>query len=183
MEIKTKNLMLVPLGVKYLSSTHKYVSDIENTRYMVYMPKKDLEETKGFLRVVDYEWQKREPSFFEFAILLNDVHIGSVSVYFDKEKTGEVGWIIDKDYWGKGYATEAAGALIKHFHTAYGIDHFIAHCDSENIASQRVMAKLNFSFVEEYSGRKNRASDEERIEKKFELRCNYKISYLQISKS
>ena len=169
MEIKTKNLLLVPLGMKYLASTHKYVSDIENTRYMVYMPKRDIEETKGFLRVVDYEWQKSNPSFFEFAVLLSGVHIGSVSIYFDKEKNGELAWIIDKDYWGRGYATEAADALIKHFHTVHGINHFVAHCDSENKASQKVMTKLGFSFVEEYGGRKNRASDEERIEKRFEL--------------
>lgn len=169
MEIKTKNLMLVPLGMKYLFSTHKYVSDIMNTFYMVHMPKKDMEETRDFLMQVDDEWQKSNPSFFEFAVLLNSVHIGSVSIYFDKEETGEIGWIIDKDYWGNGYATEAADGLIKHFHIAYGMNHFVAHCDSENIASQKVMAKLHFSFIEEYGGRKNRVSDEERLEKKFEL--------------
>ncbi|WP_310601991.1 hypothetical protein [Anaerosporobacter sp.] len=32
MEIKTKRLTLVPLGMQYLKSTHEYVSDIENNK-------------------------------------------------------------------------------------------------------------------------------------------------------
>lgn len=38
-----------------------------------------------------------------------------------------------------------------------GIRRFIAHCDSENSASQRVMQKLGLSFAEERSGRKTAA--------------------------
>ncbi len=39
---------------------------------------------------------------------------------------------------------------------------FIAHCDSENIGSYKVMEKLGMSFVSCSEGRKNKASDEER---------------------
>ena len=49
-----------------------------------------------------------------------------------------------------------------------GIRRFIAHCDSENSASQRVMHKLGLRFAEEHSGRKNRGSDEVRSEMMFE---------------
>ncbi len=169
-QITTKNLLLVPLGTKYLESTHEYASDVENTCYMVHMPKRDLNETREFLESIDVEWKKSDPSFYEFAILLEENHIGAVSLYLNQERnTAEIGWIISKNYWGKGYATEAADGLIQYSRQVMGISCFVAHCDSENIASEKVMRKLNFVQIDEYGGRKNRISDEERMEKKFEL--------------
>ena len=169
MKIQTPNLTLLPHGPKYLSSTHKYATDTENTRYMFHLPNASLEETQAFLTNAEKEWQKAEPSFYEFAVLFNGRHIGAVCVYFDDEGSGEVGWIIDKDYWGRGFATEAAGGMIQYFRSELGVRRFIAHCDSENIASQRVMTKLGFKLIDEYGGRKNRASDEERMERMYAL--------------
>jgi len=95
-----------------LQTVHEYASDPETTKYMLYLPNKKLEETHSFLARVSAEWQKEEPSFYEFAIIYNSIHIGAVSVYLNKEKTeGELGWILNKKYWGKGFATEAALAV------------------------------------------------------------------------
>lgn len=52
---------------------------------------------------------------------------------------------------------------------ASGPSRFIAHCDSENTASRRVMEKLGMSLREISHGRKNRSSDEERDECLYEL--------------
>lgn len=172
MEIKTKRLHLVPLGMAYLESAHRYMSALENTRYMVYMPKQDEAETQAFMTQITKEWGKENPDFYELAVLLDGQHIGSVSMYLNADKTvGEVGWIIDKSYWGQGYGAEAAEGMIEYFQGVKGIKHFIAHCDSENVASQKVMRKLGFELVDEYGGRKNRCSEEERMEQLFELNC------------
>ena len=54
----------------------------------------------------------------------------------------EVGWAIARDCWGRGYATEAAGAA-----TTWAFDHLgwsnVIHCiDPANVASQMVARKL-----------------------------------------
>ena len=41
-EIRTERLVLRPLGVKYLQTTHIYASDYENTKYMVNLPNADI---------------------------------------------------------------------------------------------------------------------------------------------
>lgn len=165
MKIHTKRLLLVPLGPQYLISTHAYASDIENTTMMMHLPNTDLNETKSFLEGVQAEWQKKRPSFYEFAILLDQEHIGAVSLYIDEDHAeGELGWIIRKEYWGNGYATEAASEIMKFAIQELHIRIMIAHCDSENSNSSRVMEKLGMSFVSRTGGRKNRASDEEREE-------------------
>lgn len=169
-EIKTQRLTLKPLGPEYLLSTHKYSSDVDNCRLMVYLPNESLEETAQFLADVEAEWAKDKPSFYEFAILLNGEHIGAISLYIENEgRSLELGWIIDKKYWGNGYTTEAGKALIDYGVNTLGFRHFIAHCDSENVASYRVMEKLGMTRTDSYGGRKNRASDEDRIEFLYEI--------------
>lgn len=168
MEITTQRLTLKPHGTQYLETTHRYASDIENTRFMTHLPNDSREDTLRFLQSVDAEWQKETPDFYEFAIQLNGTHIGAVGAYRDHDAL-ELGWIIDKRYWGMGYASEAARGLVDALNRQLGEKRFIAHCDSENTASSRVMQKLGMLLVETSPGRKNRASDEERCECLYEM--------------
>nr|WP_294486923.1 GNAT family N-acetyltransferase [uncultured Anaerosporobacter sp.] len=173
MEIQTKRLLLVPLGPQYLASAHHYASDIENTKYMVHLPNTDISETESFLNRVYAEWQKTAPQFYEFAILLDKKHIGAASIYINQDNAeGELGWIINNKYWQNGYASEAAMGIINFAVQELNIKKFIAHCDSENISSYRVMEKLGMKFICKSQGRKNKASDADREEFLYSLECN-----------
>lgn len=173
MKLRTKRLTICPLGLAHLQSTHEYASDAENTRYMVYLPNETVEETAEFLARAEEEWVKEEPKFYECAILYEDKHIGAISLYPDENRTtAEFGWILHKDYWGRGIATEAAEALLAYAAENMGIHHFIAHCDSENVGSYRVMENLGMHRTACYGGRKNKSSAEERLELLYEIRVN-----------
>ncbi|MBD5158554.1 MAG: GNAT family N-acetyltransferase [Butyrivibrio sp.] len=167
-EINTERLVLKPLGRQYLKSTIQYAMDYENTKYMCHLPDETVEEAEEFLANAENEWKKEQPNFLEFAIIYNDIHIGAVSVYFEDD-TGELGWIINKKYWRNGFAYEAAKALIKYTKTEMKVSHFLAHCDTENIASYKVMEKLGMSRTGEWGGRRNRAASEDSSEYRYEL--------------
>lgn len=170
MELKSERLLLRPLGMRDLESVHEYASDLENTKYMMYLPNESMEETADFLRNTENEWGKREPDFYEFAICYEGRQVGAVSLYLENDgKTGELGWILHKKYWNKGMISEAAAVLIEFAGNERGVTHFIAHCDTENIGSYRVMEKLGMKRTAEYGGRKNKASQEERMEYRYEL--------------
>jgi len=163
MNIHTERLLLVPLGPQYLISTHEYASDLENTKYMVHLPNADISETKTFLDRVQAEWQISNPKFYEFAILLDNIHIGAVDINISENNSeGELGWIISKKYWGYGYAAEAAREIINYAIQVLKVRKFIAHCDSENVSSYRVMEKLGMSLANKTKGRKNKYSNEDR---------------------
>ena len=170
MEIKTERLILAPIGTRHLESTYAYASDPENTRLMMFMPLADLAETRKFLAYFEAEWQKPKPVYCEFAILLDGAHIGEVGVDFlNGPDIAELGWVLHPRYHGRGYATEAARAVINFAVTRFGASHFIAHCDSENAASQSVMRKLGMTMTDAGGVRRNRASDEPRVEYTYEL--------------
>ena len=169
MELRTERLLLKPLGMQYLESVHEYSSDIENTKYMVHLPRTSMEETADFLRGIEAEWKKESPLFYELAILYDEKQIGAVSIYKTDDETGELGWILNKKYWNRGIITEAATALISFAQNDLGIHRFIAHCDTENTGSRRIMEKLGMKQTAINGGRKNKSSDEERMEYQYEL--------------
>lgn len=163
MKLSTQRLILVPLGPKFLTSTHRYSSDPDNAQYMVHLPNTTLQETESFLQSVQAEWEKSYPEFYEFAILLDDEHIGAVSISLDQERSeGELGWIIRKDHWGKGYALEAAREVMRYSIQNLHIRRFLAHCDSENRSSYRVIEKLGMTLAGRTPGRRNKFSEEDR---------------------
>lgn len=66
----------------------------------------------------------------------------------------EVGYMLNADYWGRGYATEALRAFMPLFfdHYSGGIgerfEHAEAHTDPELESSQNVLSKVGFTLYE-----------------------------------
>lgn len=54
----------------------------------------------------------------------------------------EVGWRLASRYWGKGYATEAAKAVLHYAFKELGMDEIVSFTAVDNKASRRVMEKL-----------------------------------------
>lgn len=169
-EIKTKRLTLRPLGPDYLDSTFAYSGDLESTKFMCRLPHADKAETADFLQMAAEEWGKGSTQLvYEFAVLFHGRHIGAVCLYLNEEQTGaEAGWILHKDYWGQGFAFEAAEALLQFAEQALHLRLIVAHCDTENAGSRRIMEKLGMICRGVHGGRKNRSSDEERQEYQYE---------------
>jgi RimJ/RimL family protein N-acetyltransferase len=54
----------------------------------------------------------------------------------------EVGWRLHPDHWGRGYATEAAGASLRYGFEEGGIDEIVAFTITGNTRSQAVMERI-----------------------------------------
>lgn len=146
-EIKTERLVLRPLDISDLETVHIYASDKENTVYMCYLPNSTIEETKNFLNNVTREWKKEYPSYYEFAIVYDNIQIGAISIYLDaKREIGELGWILNKRYWHQGIAFEAAVAIKGFAISTLKLQKIIAYCDYRNTASYRLMRKIGMTL-------------------------------------
>jgi len=58
----------------------------------------------------------------------------------------ELGWWIWKDFWGQGFATEAARAFVDHARDVMGLKTLVAVIDPPNVASKAVAEKLGLRF-------------------------------------
>jgi len=57
----------------------------------------------------------------------------------------EVGWRLAHDYWGSGYATEAASAAITDGFERLALDEIVSYTAVTNVRSRRVMEKLRMT--------------------------------------
>ena len=83
-----------------------------------------------------------------FAIIRSGTLVGCSGYRAFGDDHAELGYWIGKPYWGCGYATEAATALIKHAFEVDGLAYLTAGHFADNPASARVIEKLGFARVE-----------------------------------
>ena len=95
-----------------------------------------------------------------FAIILkeNQKAIGSIGVEecrqdLDKNLENllgrELGYVLSKDYWNNGIMTEAVSKVIEYCFKILKLNYLIATCFNYNIASKRVLEKLNFKYYKD----------------------------------
>ncbi len=79
---------------------------------------------------------------------LKDSHkvIGEIVLYdFRLKKQADIGYRINKEYWGKGFASEAGQAMVKLAFEYMGLTRIQLRCFAANHGSIRVAQKLNFT--------------------------------------
>ena len=119
-------------------------------RYLRYYPgtERTAAEVRGLLQVF-LDWQEERPRRrFQLAIVLpaEGRLIGSCGLRrpLGDDRTADIGYELDPDYWGQGYATEAARAMVQFGFRELGLQRLTSWCIADNAASARVLARLGF---------------------------------------
>lgn len=73
--------------------------------------------------------------------------IGLVGVSWENENAPELGYCFGVDHWGKGYATEAARAVIDYAFEEFAIDELLSGARVLNPASRHVLEKCGFQWT------------------------------------
>lgn len=74
--------------------------------------------------------------------LLGLTGTANIDFHIPTDPLVEIGWVLGKDYWGQGYAPEAARAALAHGFDVLGLTEIVAFTAAINAPSQRVMQKL-----------------------------------------
>jgi [ribosomal protein S5]-alanine N-acetyltransferase len=108
------------------------------------VPIKTLEEEEYFLRLNE---AKRKANFeHNYSILFYGKLVGACGIRIDQHRpwVGEIGYLIDKDYQGKGIATEAVRQLEKVGFEKLDLQRITILMDTRNFASERVAQKCGY---------------------------------------
>jgi [ribosomal protein S5]-alanine N-acetyltransferase len=122
----------------------RYASDVEATRYMAWPRHETLEQTRAFLVFSDTEWEKWPAGPLLIHARGDGRLLGSTGYAFEDASTAATGYILARDSWGQGYATEALRAIVAHA-PALGIRRLQALCHADHRASWHVLEKCGFS--------------------------------------
>ena len=92
------------------------------------------------LRQRAVQWESGAEYYWVITLARDDRAIGAVSTRVDGH-TADVGYLIDRQHWGNGYATDVSRAIVDWAFTVPSIRRVWATCDTENVASVRVLEK------------------------------------------
>ena len=149
--LETERLLLRPVTFDDAEDMFEYSSDEENTRY-TFLPNKDLEETKNIIARL---FISRPLGNWGIELKENGKLIGSIDLHkLDPVlKEAAIGYVIHKNYWNQGLATEALKEIIQLAFESLSMNMLVALHDVENPASGRVMEKagMNFSHIDPYA--------------------------------
>ena len=90
-----------------------------------------------------------EDDTFAFAIVYENKVVGSIAVSRQQNiyrLTGELGYSIAKDYWGKGIASKAISQVCQYVFDKSDMIRIYAEPFAHNLASCRVLEKVGFHY-------------------------------------
>jgi RimJ/RimL family protein N-acetyltransferase len=142
MELRTERLVLRESRLDDEVAVHRYGSDEEVTRYLTWGPNSPPDTTAYLKKVVREAAREPRTSFTLAVATLDDELIGVANLTItDAGSTGELGYVLARESWGRGYATEVARRLIVFGFNELGLRRITATCHPDNFASARVLEK------------------------------------------
>jgi len=145
--IETKRLILREFTLNDAGCYFRLNSDRGVVRYTGDRPFRSLEDARQTLREAplrDYEIH----GYGRLACIEKSSSklIGFSGVKYLREMDEvDIGYRFSSEYWGKGYATESANAVMEYAHNVLGLQRIIGIVDPDNIASVKVLLKLGMS--------------------------------------
>ena len=146
--LETPRLILRAMKVSDAEDMFAYAKREDVTRYLTWSPHTDVGYTKEYLAYVGQRY--RTGDFYDWAVVCReDGHMigtcGFTTFDFTSD-VGQIGYVINPDYHGRGLATEAVRAVL-----AFGFDRLELHrIDArfmqENQRSLKLMERVGMTF-------------------------------------
>jgi len=144
--IRTERLVLRDFRAGDFRDVQAYAADPEVVRFMHWGPNTPEETRDHLARALaqQADWPRLE---FGLAIehATDGVVVGSIGLHLRDaaNRTVEIGYCLNRDYWRRGVASEAARALVAACFGPLGLHRVFATCDVRNTGSFGVMEKLD----------------------------------------
>jgi RimJ/RimL family protein N-acetyltransferase len=119
-------------------------TDAETLRYFSCTPWQHLDQAVEHITQTQQGY--RDGSALRLALTLDNQLIGSCTLYAIDRRNHrcEMGYILAREHWGKGYMAEALAALLDYAFGPLALHRLEADIHPDNIASKRLLQRLHF---------------------------------------
>jgi RimJ/RimL family protein N-acetyltransferase len=148
-DLETARLLLRSWREEDLDAYARICADPEVMRYLSGTMTRDqaAQQMERWMR----HWKERGFGVWAAEEKASGAFIGFIGLLYHEEwpegehKT-EVGWRLDRSFWGRGLATEGARASLQHGFEALGLERVISIIHPKNVASRRVAEKAGLTL-------------------------------------
>ena len=144
--LETRDLFLRRPVRKDAEDIFRYTSDPEVARYVLWDPHRSISESRSFVRDLRFRIRSGYPSSWAVVLRESGTVIGTIGFmwYSAENRSAELGYSFSREYWNRGYATQALGAVVCAAFRSLPLNRLEAQHDVRNPASGRVMQKCGF---------------------------------------
>jgi ribosomal-protein-alanine N-acetyltransferase len=122
----------------------RYAGDVEVTRWLGWARHTAVVETEGFLGFNESEWSRWPAGSYVIERRADGVLIGGTGFGFETPSRAMTGYVLARDAWGQGFATEALQAIVD-LAPSLGVVRLHALCHTDHAASAHVLEKCGFT--------------------------------------
>ena len=145
--LETERLILRPIRLEDADRIYEcWAKDPQVTEYLTWGPHPGVEVTR---QLVDL-WVKayRDPGTVRYGIELKDGGdlIGMIDVTAWHSGVPELGYVLGRDYWSRGYMTEAVTAVTEYLFRR-GCPSVLIEAHTDNVPSNIVAEKCGYAFI------------------------------------
>ena len=142
--IETERLLLRPPAPEDAESIfERYACDAEVTRYLGWRRHTSIQDTRAFVGFSLAEWARWGVGPLIVFDKVNDTLVGASGLVMEASDCAATGYVLARDAWGKGYATESLHAMVA-LAAEFKVARLYALCHVDHRASQRVLEKCGF---------------------------------------
>jgi RimJ/RimL family protein N-acetyltransferase len=121
----------------------RYASDPDVTRYLGWPRHQNVDDSRGFLAFSDGQWRQWPSGPLLIESRDDGRLLGSTGLMFESPTSAAAGYVLAKDAWGRGYATETLEAMTR-LAARLGATRCYALCHPAHHTSARVLEKGGF---------------------------------------
>jgi len=123
----------------------RYAGDPDIGEFLAWPIHRSIDDTRRFLEFSDTEWQQ-SPAGPYLMFSRDDARLlGSTGLAFESPQCASTGYVLARDSWGSGFATEALVEM-QNLSSDLGVERLYALCHPDHIASIRVLEKCGFDL-------------------------------------
>jgi RimJ/RimL family protein N-acetyltransferase len=148
--LHTERLRLEPITDRHYGGMRRMTADPEVMHFLNKGKPQTEEETRAGIERIKRRWEEWGYSWWALIETASGEMIGAACLQHlgtDAAQPFEIGWRLTRDSWGKGYASEAACAIVRHAFDTVGADEVLAVAHPDNAASIKVMQRLGMHYV------------------------------------
>ena len=121
----------------------RYAGDPDVTRFLGWPRHRSVAETEEFLQFCDAEWERWPAGPYLILSRAEGTLLGGSGLSFEAPYRAATGYVLAKDSWGQGYATETLRAMVA-LAPSVGVQRLYALCHPKHRPSYRVLEKCGF---------------------------------------
>jgi [ribosomal protein S5]-alanine N-acetyltransferase len=145
----SSHLFLRRLKKEDWKDVHTYASQETVSQYQAWGPNSEV-ETLAYVEDV-LKSEKVIPQTRYVQALVDEetgrvIGAGEIIIKSFVHQSGEIGYVLHPDYWGKGIGTLLGNALVERGFSELNLHKISATCDPQNISSQKVLIKIGMTL-------------------------------------